>query len=126
MNIGDTIQLKNQEVEIVSCNECDRQMVNIDADQLEPGDLTILKKADVSISNPNTEDEICIHCENRTIGHKIADWFSSDDSNDDDSSFFHPSPLTSSGSIFGGHSSFGGFGGFGGGSFSGGGASASF
>jgi len=122
-NVGDKIQLTNQEVEVEKCRECENLMVNLDADQLAKGDLTTLKKAGVLISNPSTDKAVCINCEYQTLGKKVSDFFASDSSNenDDDSSFFHPS----SGGFLGG-SSFGGFGGFGGGSFGGGGASRSF
>lgn len=115
------IQLKNQEVEVVECEKCSKNMVNLDADQLAVGDLTTLKQAGVTVSNPNTEDQICVNCEHRTFGRKVADFFESDNDDDDDSSFF-------GGSSFGGSddSSSGGFSGFGGGSFSGGGASSSW
>lgn len=116
------IQLTNQQVEVESCNNCNKLMVNLDADQLAKGDLTTLKRAAILVSNPDTDDTLCISCEYRTFGRRIADFFESDD-DDDDSSFF-------GGGGFGDDSdsgsSFGGFGGFGGGSFSGGGASSSW
>ncbi len=126
---GEKLQLKNQIVEVVKCknDDCGHLMVNIDADQLQPGDLAILKKHAVRISNPETEAPVCVNCEVKTLGRRIADWFESED--DDDSSFFSSTP-SSSGSLFGGSSSFGGFGGgfggFGGGSFGGGGAARGF
>ena len=123
--VGDMIELKNQTVEVVECEECDHLMVNIDADEIQPGDLATLKKAGVRLSNPETEEEICLNCEiprRPSFMQKVSTWF--DSSDDDDSSFFHSTP--SSPSIFGGSSIGGGFGGFGGGSFSGGGASRSF
>lgn len=129
MEEGETIHLKNQDVEVVKCKKCDALMVNLDADQLAPGDLVILKKAGVRISNPETEDPICLNCEHQTFGEKLASWFESDpdeedEDDDDDSHFFTP------GGIFGGSSRGGGFGGgfggFGGGGFSGGGASRGF
>lgn len=102
-------------------------MVNLDADQLAPGDLVALKKGSVRISNPDTDKAICINCEHVTFGRKVADFFESDD--DDDSSFFGGA----TGGFLGGASSggFGGFsggsfGGFGGGGFGGGGASRGF
>lgn len=118
------IQLKNQTVEIVECKECDHKMVNIDADQLQPGDLSLLKNNGVRISNPETTNPVCVNCEVKTFSKRLSDWFETDD-DDDDSSFFSSTP-SSSGSLFGGSSGFGGFGGFGGGSFGGGGASRSF
>lgn len=127
--VGDKIQLKNQEVEVCACKECEHLMVNIDKDETAQGDLSTLKAAGVRISNPETEDEVCLNCEVRTLGRRIADWFDSDDN--DDSWVFTPSvtshrpsytPPSSSG--FGGFS--GGFGGFGGGGFGGGGISRGF
>lgn len=127
MNTGEKIKLTNQEVEIVECKECKHQMVNLDVDQLAPGDLATLKAAGVYISNPETTEEICVNCEHKTLGRKIADWFESEE-DDDDSDFFSPSGGfhgSSSGGGFGGFSG-GGFGGFGGGSFGGGGAGRGF
>lgn len=93
-------------------------MVNLDADQLEPGDLTTLKSAGVRISNPETTKPICVNCEFLTFGKKVAEWFEDND-DDDDSSFFGGFGL--------GSTSFGGFGGrIGGGGFGGGGASRGF
>lgn len=123
---GDKIQLAKQEIEVEECRECKGLMVNLDADQLAVGDLAILKARGVKISNPNTDKAVCISCEYKTFGKKLADWFDSDD--DDDSSFFHPS----TGGFFGGSSSggfggfSGGFGGFGGGGFGGAGATRGF
>jgi len=116
------IKLANQDVEIVTCKECGKNMVNIDADQLAPGDLSILKQEYVRISNPHTESPVCIKCEVTGFWEKVGDFLDDIDTDSDDSSFF-------SGSSFGESSSFGGgssFGGFGGGSFSGGGASRGF
>ena len=121
---NDKIQLKNQEVEVVECEKdgCGHLMVNIDADQLAPGDIATLKAAKVRVSNPETENQLCVNCEYKGLKQRLADWFESDD-DDDDSSFF-------SGSTFGGSSSMGGFsggfGGFGGGGFGGGGAARGF
>lgn len=117
LGVGDKIQLVKQVAEIEHCRECKNLMVNLDTDQLAPGDLSTLKKAGVKISNPDTDKAVCIACEYRTFGRRVADFFEQDD--DDDSSFF------SSGGFSGGHSS-GGFGGFGGGAFSGGGATGGF
>lgn len=124
-NLGDRIVLKNQNAEIAACEKCGKSMVNIDANQLALGDLSTLKASGVMVSNPETEDKICVNCEYApTVGHRLATWFNapstSDDDDSSDDSFFH-----SSGSFLGGSSS-GGFGGFGGGSFSGGGASSGF
>lgn len=127
MNVGEKIQLTKLNPEIEKCKECEKQMVNLDVDQLALGDLATLKKAGVRISNPNTDKSICISCEYKTFGRKVADFFESDD-DDDDSSFFGSGGGFSGGSSSGGWGGFsgGGFGGFGGGSFSGGGASRGF
>lgn len=123
-DIGDTIELKQQEVEVVECEKCGHEMANIDADELYPGDLLTLKRKGVYVSNPETKEDLCIECEftKPTFGQRLARWFASDD-DDDDSSFF---TTLSSGRSFGGSSSSGGFKGFGGGTFSGGGASRGF
>lgn len=120
----DKIQLKNQTVEVMKCKECECLMVNIDADQLQLGDLSILKSNGVRISNPETTNPVCVNCEVKTFSRKVADWFEKDD-DDDDSSFFSSTP-SSNGSLFGGSSSFGGFGSFGGGGFGGAGATRGF
>lgn len=132
-SVGDKIQLKNQEVEIEECRECKSLMVNLDADQLSPGDLTTLKKAGVVISNAETDKAVCIKCEYKTFGRKVADFFESnnddDDDDDDDSSFFSGGGFigrASQGGFGGGGLSGGGFGGWGGGGFGGGGASRGF
>lgn len=127
---GDKIQLKNQEVEIEVCKECGTLMVNLDVDQLAVGDLATLKTAGIVISNPNTDKLVCIKCEYKTFGRKIADFFESTADNIDDSDFFHPSSGGfGGGSGFGGFGGFGGgggFGGFGGGGFGGAGATRGF
>lgn len=126
MESGEKIKLVAQEPEVENCRECSGLMVNLDTDQLQPGDLTTLKLAGVKISNPETDKAVCISCEYKTFGRKVSDFFDSDD--DDDSDFFKPSSpsISSFPSIFRGGSSFGGFGGFGGGSFGGGGANRAF
>lgn len=125
--LGDIVALQKQEQEVVKCIESGVLMLNIDADQLEPGDLKFIKKLGLTISNPETDKPVALGVEYRTFGRKLADWFESEteDDDDDDSSFFSSS-RSSSGSIFGGSSGFGGFGGFGGGGFGGGGASRGF
>jgi uncharacterized membrane protein YgcG len=125
MQKGDKIQLKNQEVEVEECKVCGGLMVNLDVDQLAEGDLVTLKKEGVVISNPDTDKLVCVKCEYKTFGRKVADFFESVDDNDD-TPFFTPSSHPSGGGLFGGGSNFGGFGGFGGGGFGGGGASAHF
>lgn len=123
---GDKIDLIGQRVVVEKCRDCGALMVNLDAKQLQRGDLTTLKKVGVRISNPETDKPICLNCEFETWGERLNRWFEEDDDDDDDSSFFGGiGGGTSSGSLFGG-GSFSGFGGFGGGGFGGGGASRSF
>jgi uncharacterized membrane protein YgcG len=117
--VGDIINLQRQDVEVEECEKCGHLMVNIDEDELRQGDLIILKRKGVRISNPNTEDLICVDCEftePESFGSKVSSWFDDDD-DDDDSGFFGGGSSSSFG---------GGFGGFGGGGFSGGGAGRSF
>ena len=128
VKLGDKIELTNQTQDVVACEQTGVKMLNIDADQLKPGDLVFIKKLGLTISNPDTEKPIALGVDYtpETFGSRLNDWFTgavvgstmaSSDNNDDDSSFF------SSGGSFSGGSSFGGFGG---GSFSGGGASSGF
>jgi len=126
INLGDTVVLKNQSQEVVACIKSGVKMLNIDASQLAPGDLTFIKKLGLTISNPETAMPVALGVEYQTFGHKLANWFeNTSDESDDDSSFFTTGAAIGE-SIFGGSEGGGGFGGFGGGSFSGGGASASF
>jgi uncharacterized membrane protein YgcG len=123
MEIDDKIQLANQEVQVVQCEKCGALMVNIDANQIELGDMRILKLAGVRISNPDTEDKICLNCEvmiRPSFREKVKHYYEHDDA--DDSSLFHHESDDS-----GTHIGFGGsFGGFGGGIFGGAGASRGF
>jgi uncharacterized membrane protein YgcG len=129
--VGDLIELQKQNVEVIKCNDCGHLMVNIDADQIAPGDLVTLKRLGLRLSNPETKEAICLNCEvpkKPTFRDKLDKWFE-DKNEDDDSDFFHytPSiPSVPSTPIFGGSSFGGGFGGFGGGMFSGGGTSRGF
>jgi uncharacterized membrane protein YgcG len=132
IELGDKIQLSSQVQEVVKCIKTGVKMLNIDADQLKPGDLNFIKKLGLTISNPETKEPIALGVEYKSFGRKLADWFereSDEEDNDDDDDFFSSTP-SSSGSIFGGSSGFGGFGGgfggFGGGSFGGGGMSRGF
>lgn len=118
----ETIELTNQTLEIVECKKCGKKMVNIDADQLYSGDLLKLKQNGILVSNPNTEEEICVNCDEDST---LKSWFDSDD--DDDSSFFSPTGLGLVAGLFSmGMNSGGGFGGFGGGSSGGGGSNGSW
>lgn len=149
-NIGDKIQLTNQEVEVVASDKGGIPMVNVDLNKLAKGDLGLLKKKGVSISDSSKEgnlsvtEEFADHAvvEKPTLGHKIAAWFGADDvdssdsdsennssdddsdddssSHHDDSSFFDAVSGGFLGGLIGGEDS-GGFGGFGG--FGGGGFS---
>ena len=130
MKIGDKIKLAKQEVEVVACESCDALMVNIDQKALAKGDIDILKKAGVRISNPATDDPVCIRCEiqreeeEHTIKRHVDDYMErKDDDSDSDSS---DSGFFGGGGDSGGGSFGGGFGGFGGGVFSGGGATGSW
>lgn len=123
-NEGDKIQLKNQEVLVEKCKECNSLMVNLDANQLAPGDLTLLKQAGLVVSNPDTDKLVCIKCEYKSLGRKISEFFESDD--DDDSSFFSSGSFGGGFRTGGGGGGFGGFGGFGGGGFGGAGATRGF
>lgn len=119
---GQTIYLQRQDVEVVGCEECGHDMVNLDANELMPGDLLILKRKGIRVSNPETDNQLCEHCEHKESD--ISRWYDNDD--DDDNDFFtYPStyrtPTYSSPSI-----SIPSFRGFGGGGFSGGGASRGF
>lgn len=125
---GEIITLQKQDVKVVECEDCGHLMVNIDADEIMEGDLKILKRKGVRLSNPETEEPICLNCEfveKKSFGQKLSEWFESDDDDDDDSGFFSSTPSSPT-PIFGGSTFGGGFGGFGGGVFSGGGASRSF
>ena len=137
--VGDTVSLqKGDPFEVVECQETHVPMLNIDADQIEKGDLLYIKKLGLTISNPDTDKPVAIGVDyvDNSFGHRIKKYFESDskdDDDDDDSSFFAPVVAGGVlGGLFGGSPSFGGFGGspsfggFGGGSFSGGGASRSF
>lgn len=131
--IGDVVQLQNgSPIDVVKCEVSGVSMLNIDADQIIPGDLKFIKSIGLTISNPDTDKPVALGEDyiDNSWGHKIHEYLTrpSSDDDDDDSSFFSGGSsflggLGSSG--FGGSSS-GGFGGFGGGSFSGGGASSSF
>jgi len=128
IELGDKIELTSQTQEVVECIKSGVKMLNIDADELKPGDLSFIKKLGLTISNPETTEAIALGVEHKTFGRKLADWFereSDEEDNDDDTDFFSPTP-SSGGSFFGGSSGFGGFGGFGGGSFSGGGMNRGF
>jgi len=116
--IGDVINLQRQNVIVEKCEKCGDLMVNLDADELRPGDLITLKMRGVKISNPETTDLVCVKCEyptkqKETFGEKMSRWF--DESDDDNDSSFFGSGGFSGGSSSGG---FGGFGGFGGGGVS--------
>lgn len=123
---GDKIQLSTQEVEVVECKNCDKLMVNLDNEELQPGDLSTLKKARLQISNPKTTNEVCINCEVNGFWNRVNSFLETNDDDDDDSGFFSPTPSIGGFGGFGGGFGSGGFGGFGGGGFNGGGASRSF
>lgn len=129
--VGDMVNLqKLAELDVVRCEKTGVPMLNIDADQIELGDLAFIKKLGLTISNPDTDKPVALGVDyiEESWGKKINDFLTTDDDDDDDSSFF-----SSTGGFLGGVGSSGfggsfggGFGGFGGGSFSGGGASRGF
>lgn len=124
--IGDTIKLQGQTAEVVECIVTGRLMVNLDEDEVRPGDLATLKKEGILISHPGTKRPVCILADWDPLKEAKAWW---NDEREDDDDFFD-----SAGSFLGGYStggfsggSFGGgFGGFGGGGFGGGGVGRSF
>lgn len=143
--VGDTVALQDGvNREVVACEQTGVPMLNIDADQLKPGDLSFIKQLGLTISNPDTDKPIALGVDYTpyTFGHTLATFFggeslqkslsdSEDDDGDDES---HEDDDSDDSGFFGlgsmgGESSFGGgssFGGFGGGSFAGGGASGGF
>lgn len=135
VKLGDKVTLKHQTQEVVACQETGVKMLNIDANELAPGDLKYIKSMGLTISNPDTDKPVALGVDYTpdSWGHRIKHYLESDDTgdnSDDDSAFFGglAGAFLGGGSSWGGGgvSSGGGFGGFGGGSFGGGGASASF
>lgn len=131
--LGDKVSLQKQVQEVVKCEVTGVPMLNIDADELYPGDLKFIKQLGLTISNPETDKPVALGVEYKTFGRRLADWFESAAENDDDDSDFFDSSVSTGGGFFGSRSSGGfggsfggGFGGFGGGSFGGGGASRGF
>ncbi|MDD4988548.1 MAG: hypothetical protein PHS68_06615 [Candidatus Izemoplasmatales bacterium] len=134
--IGDLVSLRNmKDLKVVTCEKTGVLMLNIDADQLAPGDLTFIKRLGLTISNPDTDKPIALgvdYVEN-SWGHRVHEFLSKSrienpsPSDDNDDSHFYGGP---SGGLFGGGGfsspSGGGFGGFGGGAFGGMGASRGF
>lgn len=132
--LGDVVSLQGQnDLEVVKCQETGVLMLNIDADQLQKGDLTFIKKLGLTISNPDTDKPVALGVDYKpdSWGHRIHQFFTTtstkEDDDDDDSNFFGGGGFLG-GMGSGGFGGFGGggFGGFGGGSFSGGGASGGF
>ena len=112
--LGDKVHLQGQVQEVVKCQESGVLMLNIDANQLEQGDLGFIKLLGLTISNPETEEPIALGIEvKKRFAKKLADWFE-DENDTDDEPFFVSNPSRSSGWSFGGSSFGGGFGGFGG------------
>lgn len=134
--VGDTVSLQgehNKDLEVVECQETHVPMLNIDADEIQKGDLVFLKSIGLTISNPDTDKPVALGVDFKedSFGSRLAKWF--EENNDDDDSFFSrpstytPTPLFGGGSFGGIGGGFGGgFGGFGGGSFGGGGVSRGF
>ena len=91
--IGDVVSLqKLKDLEVVTCEKTDVLMLNIDASQIMPGDLTFIKKLGLTISNPDTEKLVALGVDylDESWGHKINDFLSSssDEDEDDESLFF--------------------------------------
>lgn len=132
--LGDLVSLRRmKDLKVVECEKTGVLMLNIDTNQLAPGDLSFIKYLGLTISNPDTDKPIALgvdYVEN-SWGHRVQEFLStaineSSSPRDDDSHFFGGP----SGGLFGGGGfsspSGGGFGGFGGGSFGGMGASRGF
>lgn len=113
--LDEIVNLQKLDYKVEQCEDCNHLMVNVDEDEVRKGDLVTLKRKGIRLSNPNTEDVLCINCElddkKESFLGKVANWFDDDDDDDD-------TPLFSGGGFS--------FGGFGGGGFSGGGASRGF
>lgn len=129
-SIGDKIKLQGQIAEVVECIVTGRLMVNLDEDEVRPGDLATLKREGVLISHPGTKRPVCILADWNPLDEARAWWGDEREDDDDDDDFFD-----SAGGFLGGYStggfssggfSGGGFGGFGGGSFGGGGVTRGF
>lgn len=130
-DLGDTVELQGQSLDVVECDESGVLMLNIDADEIKKGDLHFIKKLGLTISNPETDEPIALGVELRkkeTVADRVNSYFTEEEDDDDDDSFFSPSTGAFLGSLaLGSRGGFsGGFGGFGGGGFSGGGASRGF
>ena len=137
IKVGDEVALKDHVVKVCSCERCGAKMAWVNQQKLTPEDLIVLKKLDITLSNPHTADHVCISCEveredkERAEKTRLAEYMRKkreDDADEEerrkkrqeDDSYHHKQ---SSSFFGGGGGGFGGFGGFGGGSFSGGGAS---
>lgn len=86
--LGDVVQLRNQEQEVVKCQDSGVLMLNIDPTDVRPGDLPFIKALGLTISNPDTTDPVAIQIDTvkGTLGDKVAMWWNTDSS--DDSEFF--------------------------------------
>jgi uncharacterized membrane protein YgcG len=107
---------------IVKCEQCDHDMINVDAKEVTRQDLINLRKRGIRISNPNTKDRLCIACH----AQRISDWYNAPKPEEEEDDSYHDSHLDSFGSMGGYFGGSGGFGGFGGGMSAGGGASGSW
>lgn len=122
MILGDMLSLHAGDFEVGECKKCRTVMVNVDADELYPGDLEKIRNEGLRISNPETDEMLCLNCDIETRPSRrvaLRSWFDTPSSS--------PSYKSSDSGWFGGSSGGGfSFGGFGGGGFSGGGASGGF
>lgn len=130
--VDDTVQLqKGLPLPVVLCEETGVRMLNIDADEIQRGDLQFIKSLGLTISNPDTDRPIALGVDflEDSWGERINDYLNNED-DDDDSDFFGGDDDDDDDSFLGGFGSGGfsgdSFGGFGGGLFSGGGASGDF
>lgn len=115
------IPLQALDADIIRCQDCNHKMVNLDKKDIYPGDLRVLKRLNIRVSNPETDDPICSHCE--AEDSLVSKWYDSDYDNDSD--LFNWSGMLSGRTGNNGFPNFNTWG-FGGGSFSGGGASRKF
>ena len=77
--LGDKVHLQKQVQEVVKCQQTGVLMLNIDADQLQKGDLRFIKKLGLTISNPDTDKPVALGVDYKkeSWGQRIADFFAS-------------------------------------------------
>ena len=85
--LGDLVNLqKLANLEVVKCQETGVSMLNIDADQIQPGDLSFIKKLGLTISNPDTDKPVALGVDyiEDSWGHRIHEFLTADSSSDDE------------------------------------------